>query len=202
MVQLYLFCGSVVTIGWLWFFVVRPIVVDAAAAYAGWRESHAPLHHDPHATERRRTLPSHRWYRVKRHAPAARVMSRTNAPNAVPNARTSTAPVRVDFPLLNGQEPRSEPFLEPADLALNGDEIAAVARMILHNRSAAKPSKSSTIAAGFGVSRGGSYAYIRASAIYDALFGPPPPAIVYHELSPEQERTRQQLQLRTKSGHN
>lgn len=117
-----------------------------------------------------------------------------------PMART--APVRArepeprrsrDFPLLNGAEPQSIGSVNPLDLVLNADEVIAVARMIDHNRTAAKPSKSSTIQAGFGVSRGGSAAYTRASLIYDTLFGPPAPAVKYRELTPEQEHVRAQL---------
>jgi hypothetical protein len=82
---------------------------------------------------------------------------------------------------MNAVEPRSSGSPEPFALALNADEIAAVARMIEHNKTAARPSKSSTIQAGFGVSRGGSQAYQRASAIYDALFGAPAPAVQYRQ---------------------
>lgn len=84
-------------------------------------------------------------------------------------------------PHMNAVEPRSSGSSEPFALALNADEMAAVARMIEHNRTAAKPSKSSAIQAGFGVSRGGSQTYQRASAIYDALFGTPVPAVQYRQ---------------------
>lgn len=84
-------------------------------------------------------------------------------------------------PHMNAVEPRSSGSPEPFALALNADEIAAVGRMIEHNRTAAKPSKSSAIQAGFGVSRGGSQTYQRASAIYDALFGAPTPAVQYRQ---------------------
>ena len=102
----------------------------------------------------------------------------------------------IEIPLLNGAEPRTNGSTNPAELALNAAEVAALHRMIEHNKTAAKPSKSSTIQAGFGVSRGGSEAYKRASLIYDTLFGAPAPVVKYRELSPEQEAVRQQLRLR------
>jgi len=86
-------------------------------------------------------------------------------------------PRSSDIPHMNHAEPRSGDSLNPAELRLNADEVAAIARMIEHNKTAAKPSKSRTIQAGFGVSRGGSQLYVRASAIYDALFGAPAPAV-------------------------
>jgi hypothetical protein len=85
------------------------------------------------------------------------------------------------LPHMNAVEPRSSGSSEPFVLALNADEMAAVARIIEHNKTAARPSKSSAIQAGFGVSRGGSQTYRRASAIYDALFGAPPPAVQYRQ---------------------
>lgn len=53
---------------------------------------------------------------------------------------------------------------------LNPDECAAVARMIEHKTTAEKPTKASAIWAGFGVKKGDSAKYKRASVIYDALF--------------------------------
>jgi len=113
----------------------------------------------------------------------------------IENELVDAEPDVGDFPLPAAIEPQMEPRTEPQELVLNATEVIAVARMIGHNKSAAKPSKSSTIAAGFGVSRGGSAAYQRASVIYDALFGPPPPAIVYRDRTPEQEALRKHLHL-------
>ncbi len=59
---------------------------------------------------------------------------------------------------------------EPPALALTSEECIAVARMILHRATAERFTKSSTIQAGFGVSKGASARYKRASDIYDALF--------------------------------
>lgn len=101
----------------------------------------------------------------------------------------------IQFPLLNGAEPQTNRSVNPSELQLNAAEVAALQRMIDHNKTAAKPSKSSTIQAGFGVSRGGSAAYQRASVIYDALFGPPAPAVQYRQRTPEQEELRKQLKL-------
>ena len=100
-----------------------------------------------------------------------------------------------DFPLPAAIEPRANGSENPAELRLSPAEVTAIHRMIRHNATAAKPSKSSTIQAGFGVSRGGSPAYQRASLIYDALFGVPAPAIRYRQRTPEQEALRQQLRL-------
>ena len=130
--------------------------------------------------------------RARRALPTHQIMSR-QAARIVTNADANpNATVQASFPLLNGVEPQSEPFVNRAELHLNADEIAAVARMVDHNRTAAKPSKSSTIGAGFGVSRGGSQAYQRASAIYDALFGPPAPAVQYRELTPDRQQILKQ----------
>jgi len=84
-------------------------------------------------------------------------------------------------PQVNRAEPERTPGSGSAELALNADELAAAQRMIKHNATARSPSKSSTIAAGFGVSRGGSATYQRASVIYDALFGQPEPAVQYSD---------------------
>lgn len=53
---------------------------------------------------------------------------------------------------------------------LNPQEVAAVGRMIEHKATAEKPNKASTIWAGFGIKKGDSARYKRASEIYDALF--------------------------------
>lgn len=99
-------------------------------------------------------------------------VNRSQAVLAEPEPRRS-----IDVPRVNQLEPDEPPFVNAEELHLNADEVVAVARMIKHNATAAKPSKSATIQAGFGVSRGGSAAYQRASAIYDILFGQPAPAI-------------------------
>jgi hypothetical protein len=103
-------------------------------------------------------------------------------------------PPRSDeFSLPAATEPRANGSANLAELQLNAAEVAAIHRMIEHNKVSAKPSKSSTIQAGFGVSRGGSGAYTRASLIYDALFGVPVPAVKYRQRTPEQDALRQQL---------
>lgn len=84
------------------------------------------------------------------------------------------------IPLPNGQEPLTpvqNANANAVNLYLNADEITALHRMIEHNKTAAKPSKTNTIQAGFGLSRGGGEKYQRASMIYDALFGTPTPAV-------------------------
>jgi hypothetical protein len=77
----------------------------------------------------------------------------------------------------------------PGAFVLNADECIAVARMIDHKTSAEKPTKASTIWAGFGLKKGESAKYQRASLIYDTLFvlPPAPPPAKYAELD-EQRR--------------
>lgn len=59
---------------------------------------------------------------------------------------------------------------ETGAFVLNPEECAAVARMIEHKATAEKPTKASCIWAGFGLKKGASSRYQRASEIYDALF--------------------------------
>ena len=76
----------------------------------------------------------------------------------------------------NEPEPADEPVLErrtddrTGAFVLNLEECAAVAKMIEHKTTAEKPTKASTVWAGFGVKKGDSAKYRRASEIYDALF--------------------------------
>lgn len=108
--------------------------------------------------------------------------------------RVEPEPLRSsDFPLPAAIEPQTNGSANLEELQLNATELAALHRMIEHNKMSVKPSKSSTIQAGFGVSRGGSTAYQRASMIYDALFGTPAPAVRYRQRTPEQDALRQQL---------
>ncbi len=71
---------------------------------------------------------------------------------------------------LNAEEPAEI----DAALVLNADELAAVRAMIGHKTMAEKPTKESTLFAGFAAKKGASERYRRASALYDALFAPPP----------------------------
>ena len=68
-----------------------------------------------------------------------------------------------------------------------------MARMIAHNKTAAKPTKSSSIEAGFGLKRGGGPAYARASAIYDRLFAAPSAAL-YPTLTAEREKVGREME--------
>lgn len=145
---------TIVIVGFLWFYIARPILEDFGVI----------------AVKEYVAIPGE------------------SAPEPEPQGSP-------DFPLLNGDEPRSPGSLNPGDLLLNAAEITAISRMIEHNKTAAKPSKSSSIQAGFGISRGGSSAYQRASAIYDLLFGPPEPAVKYRPLTPEQTAMREGLGL-------
>lgn len=78
---------------------------------------------------------------------------------------------------LNPPEPAEEPGTE--GFTLEPDELAAVARMIEHKATAEKATKASIIWAGFGIKKGASAKYQRASEIYDALFVIPPSVVLY-----------------------
>jgi hypothetical protein len=191
MVQLYLLAGAIVTLGFLWFWIVRPIAVALWGTYVDWAE--------PREAQ---TQPRARRATRRRPRLRVRVMSRPIAQNA-PRTAPEPEPQRSsEIPLPNGAEPLFNGSANPSELALNADEVIAVARMIDHNRTAAKPSKTSTIQAGFGLSRGGGPRYTRAALIYDTLFGPPAPAVTYRELSPEQEAVRAQLRMKQKGALN
>lgn len=183
MIQLYLLAGSIVLSGFVWFWIVRPIVVSIYDAYAAWSDDlPPPRRHQRHEPMAPRARPRLRLRLMSR--PIKRTMPRTRV--------LAHEPRSFEIPLLNGAEPSLNGSENPAELALNADEVIAIGRMILHNRTAVKPSKSSTVAAGFGVSRGGSAAYIRASLIYDALFGAPERAVQYRELTPDRQQLLKQ----------
>jgi hypothetical protein len=83
---------------------------------------------------------------------------------------TAAEPNRTEPPNLpNAAAERAEPFGTSA-FALNPQEVAAVGRMIEHKATAEKANKASTIWAGFGIKKGESARYKRASEIYDTLF--------------------------------
>lgn len=113
-----------------------------------------------------------RWIRAFN---ARYVMSRseiaTGATGVVQNQReTATEPNRTEPPNPpNAAAEPGEPYRTGA-FALTPQEIAAVGRMIEHKARAEKPNKASTIWAGFGIKKGESARYKRASEIYDTLF--------------------------------
>lgn len=90
-----------------------------------------------------------------------------------PNERTN----EPAEPVRQAQNPANPPL--SSAFALNPDELVAVARMIEHKTTAEKPTKASIIWAGFGLKKGDSAKYKRASEIYDALFVVPPSVILY-----------------------
>ena len=59
-------------------------------------------------------------------------------------------------------------------LNLTNDDLVGVQRLIQHRAIAEKPTKASAIYAAFGVSKGDSPRYRRASMLYDAFFGSTP----------------------------
>jgi hypothetical protein len=77
---------------------------------------------------------------------------------------------------------------------LNHDERLAVYKMIAHRSAADKPTKASTIYAGFTIKKGESAAYRRASEIYDALFVMPE-EMKFPNRTPEQDEERRNLGL-------
>jgi len=108
-------------------------------------------------------------------------------------AREPNPSVRDDFPLPdaeNDEEEQQSSVREPAfALALTEDEIAAVARMIAHNKLVEKPTQSSAIEAGFGYKRGGGPGYDRAREIYQALFTQPK-VTAFPELTTDKQRAQ------------
>jgi len=115
--------------------------------------------------------------------------SRTHRSNT--NRTEPNTLVRDESPLPAAESEPNEPtgsVRGPAPvLTLSADELAAVVRMIEHKRTAARPTKSSTIQAAFGVSRGGGATYGRASELYDRFFAAPAEAI-YPTLAAEREK--------------
>ncbi len=75
-------------------------------------------------------------------------------------------------PVRQAQNPQNLP--RTSAFLLTAEECAAVARMIEHKAAAERPTKASVIWAGFGLKKGDSAKYKRASEIYDALFIIPP----------------------------
>lgn len=163
---------TIVILGVLWFYVARPILEDFGII-------------SPRAVS---------YYQVDEPA-TVRVMSREEPPAGAALSVQYERQRLDQFPLPSGEEPETNGSGTAPELYLNASEVTALHRMIDHNKTAAKPSKSSTIQAGFGVSRGGSAAYTRASLIYDIFFGPPAPAVKYRQITPEQEALRNQLKL-------
>lgn len=119
--------------------------------------------------------------------------------------RYVASPRLRSYPLRSAEHQRSarfEPEPEPENLpnpalerqnlertgafALNPEECAAVARMIEHKVTAEKPTKASIVWAGFGLKKGSSAKYQRASEIYDTLFVIPPPEDSYPTLRAQQ----------------
>lgn len=96
-------------------------------------------------------------------------------------------------------EPRTEPqnqpepalqsrtMLRPGSFVLEPEELAGVARMVLHKCNAERPTKASIIEAGFSVKKGDSAKYKRASLIYDTLFVLPEPPKKFPPLTTDQE---------------
>lgn len=121
---------------------------------------------------------NHWWATRATRAPRQHYVVQSDRPTPVQATNEPEPPRSIAGSRVNHEEPRSSGSQNEPELVLNADEIEAIGRMIRHNATAAKPSKSSTIQAGFGVSRGGSSAYVRASLIYDSLFGQPEPAVV------------------------
>jgi hypothetical protein len=81
--------------------------------------------------------------------------------------------------------------------SLTNDELGGVRRMITYHKETLalgeQPTKSGAILAGFNRKRGGSSEYIRASDIYDALFGAPEPAVKFRPLTEDSKPVFQEL---------
>lgn len=85
MVQLYLLGGSIVLIGFVWFWIVRPITVAAWDMYLDWQVAHAPdsepspLRQRPRPPLRTPRIVGVAAQRVNTYVAAAPIMSRENA---------------------------------------------------------------------------------------------------------------------------
>lgn len=83
----------------------------------------------------------------------------------MPTPNRTNQPANLPNPALQSGLP-----LGTSAFVLTAQESAAVARMIEHKATAEKPTKASIIWAGFGIKKGDSARYKRASEIYDNLF--------------------------------
>lgn len=130
---------------------------------------------------------------VRRTPPYASAPARTRAAEDADDAWLQNA-------LARGAEDagvRAEAPISPRSLVLAPEEIAAVARMVAHNKTLAKPNKLATIQAGWPAIKNRSgdpkSQYARASAIYDAIFSPSD-QIRYPTLTAERERARREAE--------
>lgn len=132
-----------------------------------------------------------------------RASARVSTPSAP--ARTGAASGADDMWLSNalargadGAGGRAEEGIAARSLILAPEEIAAVARMVAHNKTLAKPNKLATIQAGWPSIKNRSgdpkSQYARASTIYDAIFSPPD-AVRYPTLTAERERVRREIEM-------
>lgn len=100
----------------------------------------------------------------------------------------------------------SEAFIPPepartlgSAFVLTSAELDAVRAMAHHRETVIArgevPTKSGSVLAGFGVKRGGTDRYLRASTIYDALYAPAESAPHFPNMTPEQKQARDVLGL-------
>lgn len=102
-------------------------------------------------------------------------------------------PIGIDISRYDAAERENEPVRSvqepPHSWALNGEDVAMVARMIAHNRAALKPTKTETVYAGCGKKRGESPAYVRCAELYDLFFKPTAEAL-YPVLAHQRQQVR------------
>ena len=134
-------------------FWITIFTIGAGVYFLGWKDFVEP-----------RVRPIVRWMVVQLRASA-------------PTVRTEPfAPPAGTTPLPTANEPTNEPAGSVRSgtdrYALNGDDLAMVQRMILHNRTAIAVTKTETVYAGCGKKRGGGAAYVRCAELYDLFFTP------------------------------
>jgi hypothetical protein len=139
-----------------------------------------------------------------RHYIAIRITSSGLADEVVEDDSEIEAENAVPVQFSEQRTPGSEAFTSQTGsgtacsaFSLTNDEIAGVRRMINYYRETLargeQPTKSGAILAGFNRKRGGSAEYVRASDIYDALFGAPEPAVKFRPLTEDSKPVFQEV---------
>jgi hypothetical protein len=180
MVQLYLLAGAIVVIGFVWFWIVRPIFVSIYAAYADWRE-------EREATQARRDLPARRRPALRRR----RVMSRP-----VMRAVARPLPESVVF----GAKLTAETAETPQRVAENTSETFTFAETQALARLVAAGKLGLTDAVRIGADAKSGEKYQKRSQEIKAAVAQIQEK--YRELTPEQEAVRAQLHMKQKGALN
>jgi hypothetical protein len=129
MVQLYLLGGSIVLAGFVWFWILRPIVVAAHDAYTSWRGDNEPL-----LRRARPRIPSHIMFRSN-----VRVETETERePVYIPVSRYGGMATGMDFaksdlPDMDAANTGMEDKNPPRDIMSDDTFLISLARAKLPN---------------------------------------------------------------------